>query len=358
MNVFVTGGTGFLGMELVHSLIREGHNVYVLVRSNKKSSILKSRLSSSELGLLHVLEGNLSKANLGLTEEKINELTGEIDAVYHSAAYLSFDENDRDQLFEVNLEGTRNLLRFAKQLKVSKFIHVSTAYTLGESTEGFEQLYPIDSTDFVNAYEETKCYAEHEVMTYKDYFDVVIMRPAIIVGDSKTGEADTTFGMYGVMRIVELLKKRMARSRQWTDNDQVKILAGINETTHIVPVDYIVTLLVAGLKHSRNQTVYNLVNPSPPANDLIMDTIKDGMNFHGILLIPYEEVEKLSQEEQKLNEPLQVFAPYLNRTIYFHDDNTQELLKSIGKPNLNMDQAMLLRIVQGFRDRRKSFTNV
>lgn len=358
MNVFVTGGTGFLGMKLVHSLIREGHDVYVLVRSNRKASTLKNLLDNRELDKLHILEGDLSNDTLSLPEEKIKELMGNIDVVYHSAAYLSFDEKDREQLFKVNVDGTRNLLEFVKYLQVSKFIHVSTAYTLGESREGFEQLYPIDSTNFVNAYEESKCYAEHEVMSYKESFDVVIMRPAIIIGDSETGEADTTFGMYGVMRMVELLKKRMSRSRGHVENYEVKILAGLNETTHIVPVDYIVKLLVAGLKHSQAINIYNLVNPSPPANDLIMNTIKVGMDFDVIQLVPYEEGEKLSVEERKLNEPLQVFRPYLNRTIYFHDDNTRELLKSIGQASLNMDREMLLRIVRGFRDRRKSFANV
>jgi len=353
MNVFVTGGTGFLGMDLVHSLICEGHDVYVLVRSNKKALILKQRLSEAELAQLHILEGDLSGDTLGLCEEKINELIGNIDVIYHSAAYLSFDEKDREQLFEINLEGTRNLLSFAKRLEITKFIHVSTAYTLGESTEGFEQLYPRKSTNFVNAYEESKCYAEHEVMSYKENFEVVIMRPAIIIGDSETGEADTTFGMYGVMRMIELLKKRMSRSREHVDGNEIKILVGLNETTHIVPVDYITRLLVAGLKYSRNNMVYNLVNPSPPANDLIMDTIKEGMDFHAVELVPYEEVDKLSLEERKLNQPLQVFKPYLNRTIYFHDENTRELLNSIGQPTLNMDRAMLLRIVKGFRDRRK-----
>lgn len=358
MNVFVTGGTGFLGMKLVQSLIREGHDVYVLVRSNRKASTLKTLLNNREVDKLHILEGDLSNDTLGLPEEKIKELMGNIDVVYHSAAYLSFDEKDREQLFKVNVDGTRNLLEFVKHLQVSKFIQVSTAYTLGESREGFEQLYPIDSTNFVNAYEESKCYAEHEVMSYKENFDVVIMRPAIIIGDSETGEADTTFGLYGVMRMVELLKKRMSRDRGHTENYEVKILAGLNETTHIVPVDYIVKLLVAGIKHSQANKIYNLVNPSPPANDWIMNTIKVGMDFDVIQLVPYEEGEKLSLEERKLNEPLQVFRPYLNRTIYFHDDNTRELLKSVGQDSLNMDREMLLRIVRGFRDRRKSFANV
>ncbi|WP_280769217.1 SDR family NAD(P)-dependent oxidoreductase [Salipaludibacillus daqingensis] len=358
MNVFVTGGTGFLGMDLVHKLVKEDHNVYVLVRSHKKAALLKNRLNSQEQKQLHVLEGDLSDETLGLSKTKLKQLSGTIDAIYHSAAYLSFNEKDRDQLLKVNFEGTQNLLNFAKQMQISKFIHVSTAYTLGERTEGFEKLYPIDSTQFVNAYEESKCYAEHEVMSYKEHFDVVIMRPAIIIGDSETGEADTTFGMYGVMRMVELLKKRMSRYPDKVDHHDVKILVGINETTHIVPVDYITTLLVAGLKFAQTTKVYNLVNPAPPANDLIMDTIKDGMDFQAIELVPYEKENTLSLEEQKLNDPLRVFKPYLNRTICFHDDNTKELLKNIGQPLLKMDRAMLLRIVKGFRDRRKTYVNV
>ncbi|PYZ93456.1 short-chain dehydrogenase [Salipaludibacillus keqinensis] len=353
MNVFVTGGTGFLGMDLVNRLVEEGHDVYVLVRSQKKADQLFNRLSQKEQEQVHIIEGDLGKEKLGLSVVNMKELTGTIDAVYHSAAYLSFDPNDRDALFEINVQGTKNLLALAEQMQVSKFIHVSTAYTLGDRKEGFEQLYPLDS-NFVNAYEESKCHAEHAVMSYQDRFDVHIMRPAIIIGDSETGEADTNFGMYGVMRAVELLKKKMARSRDSLSDKKMKILVGLEDTTHIVPVDYITKLLVAGLTRAKKNHVYNLVNPSPPDNHLIMEAIKEGMDFQAIELIPYEDYSTLSLEELKLNEPLQVFKPYLNRTIYFHDDNTRDLLAKANEPSLEMDRPMLLRIVRGFRDRRKT----
>lgn len=346
MNIFVTGATGFLGGYLVRNLVKDGHNVYALVRNQKKFEALISKQAPEHREKIFAIEGELLKDDLRIDCTILQSLVGKIDAVYHSAAILSFDENAREISFEMNFEGTKRVLQFAEKVQAKIFIHVSTAYTLGDRTNGVEALYPIDST-FINSYEESKCHAEHLVMTHMDRFDVMIMRPAIIVGHSETGEADTTFGMYGVLRTIMLLKKKAARGKM-SEELHFRLLMDEDTLSNIVPVDYVAKVLTLGLTYGEKNTIYNITNSNPPSNAFVLKIIKEVLDFQGIELIPYTRKEELSDFERKLNDPLEVFKDYLNRSITFSDTNTRELLERAGDNTLNMDKEMLERIISGY----------
>lgn len=350
MNVLLTGATGFLGTDIAERLAKKGHTVYTLIRNEAKANDWLRTLSSKTQEAVRFVIGDLMKPSGGLTETRITALSGEIDSVIHSAAYLSFDASERDRVFQINYDGTKELLHLADRLDVKTFLHVSTAYTLGRDNAGVESLYAPDNRDFVNAYEESKCYAEHEVMAYQDRFHVAVLRPAIIVGNSKTGEADSTFGLYGVMRAVELMKRHVQKKHRST-LDSFKIVISEKDKTHLVPVDYVADIVTGALTNSSNGSIYNITNPSPPTNGMIMSAIRDGFNFKELEWISFNETDQLSKLEQKMNEPLAVFEPYLNRTIDFADKNTKVLLERMHLSSLAMDRDMLDRIVSGFRNR-------
>ncbi|MFD2639134.1 SDR family NAD(P)-dependent oxidoreductase [Piscibacillus salipiscarius] len=346
MRVLITGSTGFLGEKLARKLLEEGHELYLIVRSQAKADILLDQLYSYK-NRITFLSGHLSDKNLGMSDETIQSLTNQIDAIYHTAALLSFDESERDKLFHVNVDGTQNVLKFAGLINIKRFIHVSTAYTLGTRDVGTETLYP-EWQSFRNSYEETKAKAEHLVMSYKDQFDVLVMRPAIIIGDSKTGEAKTTFGLYGIIRTIQILKKKSARK---PSDHLYRLVLNENSVSNLVPVDYVAQVLVLGLKHGKTETVYNITNPNPPTNKMTFDAIVKSLNFDQIKLIPNEEKHLLTQEEINMHKPIEVFKEYLNTSVRFEDRNTQKLLTDHGHEPLQMDQAMLERIVEGFINR-------
>jgi nucleoside-diphosphate-sugar epimerase len=348
MNIFITGATGFLGTELVKKLVGYNHHVYLLVRNAKKVEDLLQCLDDEKKQLVHIINGELTKEHLGMDEEILKGLIGKMDVIYHTAAYLSFDESEREEIFRINVTGTRNILQFASKIQTKKFIHVSTAYTLGARTEGEESLYSLDST-FVNSYEESKCHAEHLVMSYQDQFHVSIMRPSIIIGDSETGEANTSFGLYGIMRSVELLKKRSMKKNE--SNQIYRLLIEKDEITNIVPVDYVVNVLFLALEWGREKTVYHITNSNPPTNEAVFNIIKDVYAFNAIELMPYKDEKLLFPQELNLNKPLAVFKEYLNRSITFSNENTKELLSQGNKTELKMDTDMIYRIVLGFKNR-------
>ncbi|MBB5172496.1 SDR family NAD(P)-dependent oxidoreductase [Texcoconibacillus texcoconensis] len=361
MNIFITGAAGFLGSRFVRRLLDEGHHLFLLARTKSKMDKLIDSLSLREQEQVTVLEGDLTQDGLGLSEQSRHDIDGNIDVVYHSAAYLSFDDRDREKLFHVNVEGTRRLLAFAKEISVNTFIHVSTAYTLGDRRVGREALYSPEDTTFVNAYEESKCHAEQLVMSYQDDFRVMVMRPAIVVGDSKTGEADTTFGLYGVMRTIELLKKRYSRAKG-AERERIeagmKILVEKDETTQVVPVDYVTQVLACVLNYGEAGKIYHIANPNPPTNDQLNNVIRESFDFPYVELVSYENVGNLTEEEIRLNQPLQVFQSYMNRSITFEDENTQEMLAKAGEEPVSMDEAMLHRIVNAYRDRKNTSNSI
>ncbi|WP_017185026.1 SDR family NAD(P)-dependent oxidoreductase [Alkalibacillus haloalkaliphilus] len=344
MNIFITGATGFLGTKLVQRLVNEDHNVYLLVRNKRKLEGVYNQVPDTQHDQINVVEGDLLDEGLGISPDMANQMQGKIDAVYHTAAYLSFDESERNLVFDINLRGTKRVLEVAKQLQIKKFIHVSTAYTLGESTEGYEKLHSTDN-DFVNAYEESKCHAEHLVMSYKNDLDVTIVRPAIIIGDSATGEADTTFGLYGILRTVQLLKKRAERKQ---DNQVYRLLIERDTVSNLVPVNFVIDVLTLSLTAGEPSTIYHATNPNPPTNGQIFKAIKEGIDFHQVEIVSYEDESLLTEEEKKLNQPLEVFKQYLNRSITFDRTNTKRLLNQMKQKDLNMDEQVLLTIVQGF----------
>ncbi|QOR66409.1 SDR family oxidoreductase [Cytobacillus suaedae] len=343
MNILVTGSTGFVGKQLTIRLLELGHSVYALIRNHKKAEDLLSSVPLEYKERLLIIEGDITSAGLGISPEVSMTLKDQIHKIYHIAAYLSFDPNEREKSFEINLEGTRNVLEFAKSINVQNFYHVSTAYTLGEKLSANETLHDKDNT-FVNPYEESKCHAEHLVFEYKDFFNVTIFRPSIIIGNSVTGEADSTFALYGVIRSFSLLNKRMNRAKNIGDS-RFKFLCNKDITQNFVPVDYVIDVLVTAITHAKANTIYHITNSNPPSNQLIFDLVTKSIGTDRVEMVPTDYEGELSPDELRFNQPISVFYKYWERSITFDDRNTRELLEQANLKPLDMDSSMFERII-------------
>lgn len=341
MYIFMTGGTGFLGGRLAKELIQRGHRICMLARTPEK---VKAQFTEKERESIDVLSGDLTAEALGADERFIDTHSGKIDLFLHMAALVKFDEGLREELFETNLTGTKEALRLAQAIDCQRFFHVSTAYTLGAKEVGGETLYDV-SQSFLNPYEESKAYAEQAVWEMRDELDVSIFRPAIIVGDSKTGEADSKFTMYGYMKALELFKRKL--ERRGHDLDTIRLIGSATGTSNLVPVDYVADVLLAAIEHAKASTIYNVTNDTPPQNKTMLDYMKDSLSFPH-LTITETPASTLSSVEQSFNEMVNVFNPYLNRNITFHDENTKQLLRDAGFPPLRLDHQSLRRIVNAY----------
>lgn len=345
MNIFITGGTGFLGNVLINDLTLANNHVYILARNKDKANKTLEKIDEKNHHQINFIYGDITLPNLGIKDEVLVDLNEKIDTVYHMAALVKFDEELKEELEEINYYGTKNTLKFADKINAKSFFYVSTAYTVGKGEEGKEELYPLNQS-FNNPYEETKCKSEHLVCQYNDKMKTLIFRPSIIVGNSKTGEANSAFTIYGFIKGLEIFKKRVSKYNNF-DKTIYHVLTSSNSTSNLVPVDYVSKVLVTALKHGKNNYIYNITNPLAPKNEDILSLIKELLGFSNLSITKTFKKIK-TKEEELLNHLIANFNNYLNLNIHFQDDNTTAMLTEAGLDQLFMDKKMLKRIIFGY----------
>ena len=198
--IFLTGGTGFLGMELLaRYLERTDRHVYVLVRpSDDAEPVERLRGVIEELSgdpdafpaRWTAVAGDALAPGLGIDPAWSRELAAEVDTVVHSAASVSFSlplEESR----RINVAGTRRVLEFAELCRdrggIRRFAYVSTAYVAGDHPGRFGEDQLDVGQGFRNSYEHSKFEAERLVRRCAYELPVQIFRPSIIVGEQSSG---------------------------------------------------------------------------------------------------------------------------------------------------------------------------
>lgn len=167
--IFLTGGSGFVGQNVIPELIKWGYQVKALARS--KSSIAKVEA----LGAKGVL-GDLEDSNSYRTALKT------VDFVVHAAAYMDFSY-DRKKFYEINVNGTEMLLKEAKQCGVNRFVYIGAASVVngGVVKDADETFHP--KQDPRDLYSKTKLIAERAVINANtSMFQTLSLRPPAIWG--------------------------------------------------------------------------------------------------------------------------------------------------------------------------------
>ena len=254
MHYFVTGATGFIGKRLVKTLLaRRGATVHFLVRpgSEGKLAALYEYWGVSKARALPV-SGDLTAKKLGVGSDDIKALKGKIDHLYHLAAVYDLSADEASQV-EVNVEGTRHMVEFAKAVDAGHVHHVSSIAAAG-LYEGvfredmFEQAEGLDHPYFMTKHESEKIVRKECKQPWTVY------RPAMVVGDSKTGEMDKIDGPYYFFKLIQRMRQFLP---PWMPT--VGLEGG---RVNIVPVDFV----VAALDHISHQVkasggCFHLVDP-------------------------------------------------------------------------------------------------
>lgn len=180
MKVFVTGGTGFIGGEVVRQLRERGDDVVCLVRSPGKARTLK------ELGC------ELAAGDLG-DERVIRAGMQGCEAVIHAAAMyeVGIPAKQRPAMWEANVAGTERVMKVALEEKVPRIVYVSTVGIFGNThKQVVDETYRNPETDFTSYYEETKLEAHKIVQRMIDEQDLpaVIVQPGGVYGPGDTSQ--------------------------------------------------------------------------------------------------------------------------------------------------------------------------
>jgi dihydroflavonol-4-reductase len=174
--VLITGGTGFLGSYIIKELIEKNYPVRAIRRCTSK---LPFYISPEIFEKVEWMEGDI------LDTVSLEEAMEGIDAVIHSAAMISFYKNDNVQLYQVNIQGTANVVNMALEKNISRFVHVSSVAALGRtkisSHINEERKWQEDKTN--TQYAISKYKAELEVWrAMGEGLNAVIINPSTVLG--------------------------------------------------------------------------------------------------------------------------------------------------------------------------------
>ncbi len=180
--VLVTGGTGFLGGLVLKRLVAERRQVRALVRRPADRERLQTPLVELAFGHLGDVDA-LARAADGCG------------VVYHLAGMNKLCLPDPAPLYEVNVEGTRNILNAAKRAGVRRVVHTSSAATLGGDGSGpADESAPPPAT-FTSHYARSKAEAEQLALSFLDGPEVVVVNPSSVQGPGRvTGTAKVFIG--------------------------------------------------------------------------------------------------------------------------------------------------------------------
>ncbi|MCU7556988.1 SDR family oxidoreductase [Macrococcus capreoli] len=341
LKIFLTGATGFVGAQLINRLLQdEQHELYVLYRDEHRKNKL---ITEQNKYRLHFIQGDITLPNFGVDAEIIDQLPP-MDYFYHLAALVKFDEDLREDLFKINYEGTKNALDFAQAINTQHFLYVSTAYTVGINEDAKEVLHDIHA-ETNNPYEESKVKAEHLVAASS--MKTSILRPAIIIGDSVTGAADSKFTMYGFMKALKVFKRKMDRNANH-QHLTYRLFVDDNCTSNLVPVDYVVKVLAHAIPHAEDKTIYHITNNEPPENLAVLSMIKKYLNFDQLTVAPTSEKHTMNDQEAILNGYIEVFEPYFKKSVVFDETNTKAMLSKASENTLTLTPEQLEHIIAVF----------
>lgn len=125
-NIFVTGGTGFIGAYIIKELVEKGYAVRAIRHSKDIPFFMPEHISSK----VEWVAGDL------LDVVSLDEAMTGIDAVIHAAAKVSFHDADRSTLNKINIEGTANVVNIALDKEVKRFVHLSSVSAIGRTGNG------------------------------------------------------------------------------------------------------------------------------------------------------------------------------------------------------------------------------
>src|SRR5580704_5038920 len=261
MAYFVTGATGFIGRHFMERLLanRQG-KVYVLVREQSQGRLeeltdgWRAAAGPGVAKRVVPVHGDLRRPLLGLDEEHVAELRGHVEHFIHLAAVYDMTA-PAERNTAANVGGTTHAIELARSLEVGCLHHVSSiavagAYRGTYTEEMFDEGQKLPSPYHRTKFESERLVREQPFVPWRVY------RPAIVVGDSRTGEMDKVDGPYYFFKAIQRLRRLVP---EWAP------LVGVDlGRTNVVPVDWV----AAAMEHlvhvpDLDGSAFHLTDPRP-----------------------------------------------------------------------------------------------
>ncbi len=264
----LTGFPGFIGKRLAAQLLEQDTDA-------KLTAIVEPRMldaanhAASEIDAkrIEIVAGDISQPRMGLEQGDYIRLRSTVTHVFHLAAIYNLAV-PLEIAQKVNVAGTGNVVEFcAAADSLERLAYISTAYVAGTRTGVVYEHELVLGQDFKNHYESTKFQAEVWVREFMYRVPTTILRPAIVVGDSQTGETQKFDGPYFILRSLAQAE-RTHRPLPSFGNAQAPF--------NVVPVDFVVkAIAAAAFDPAAAGHTLHLVDPEPlSAHELTLELAK------------------------------------------------------------------------------------
>jgi thioester reductase-like protein len=320
--VFFTGFPGFIGRRLVARLLADdpGVRIAALVEERMAGAARDAAGQIDGGDRIEVLVGDIGDRRLGLSDADYDRLCGEVTSAHHLAAIYNLAV-PLEVAQKVNVEGTANVLDLCARCKqLDRLNYVSTAYVAGMRTGVVYEHELIMGQQHKNHYESTKFQAEVWVRERMGDIPTTVYRPAIVVGDSQTGETQKFDGPYYLLRTI-------ARA----GGGPLATFGRAEAPFNVVPVDFIVDAIATAASDPQavGKTLH-LVDPDPiTAADLFRALAREYAGREPSFRVPPKLVESSLRfdtvRKQFGGAPFESIQ-YLNHAVRFDTRRADEVL--------------------------------
>jgi NAD(P)-dependent dehydrogenase (short-subunit alcohol dehydrogenase family) len=263
MAYFVTGATGFIGRHLVELLLQREGDIHLLVRAGSIERLDELIDGWGQPARIHKVVGDLQQPRLGLDAAQVESLRGKIDYFFHLAAIYDMTADD-ERNEALNVGGTAHAVELANALEAGCLHHVSSVAAAGLYKGLFREDMFDEGQTLPSAYHRTKFESE-KIVRERSTVPWRVYRPAIVVGDSQTGEMDKIDGPYYFFKLIQNLRHWLP---EWVP------LVGLElGFTNIVPVDFV----AAAMDHIAHQPgldgqAFHLASPRSQRSGDVLNT--------------------------------------------------------------------------------------
>ncbi|MBX3443221.1 MAG: SDR family oxidoreductase [Planctomyces sp.] len=355
-HLLLTGATGLLGRYLMRDLLTAGVPLAVLVRRSRRKSPASrieaamrcwEQLEGRSFERPVVLEGDITQPDFGLTPDQTKWAAENVDSMLHNAASLSFVSTGRHaEPWKSNVDGTKNVLDFCAQANVKTFFQVSTAYVCGKRGGVIYENELRKGQEFANPYEESKVEAEELVQQAKFLESVTVFRPAIILGDSQTGNTFTYHNYYVMLELAHKLTQQMGEM-DFTGRNRAEFIrfdADGRWRKNFVPVEWVSAVMAHVITDPElHGETYHLTPRVSCQLRLMRDVIEQVNHLYGIDFGKPDPTNADGALPLELfHQHAEVYASYWRDDPVFDSTNTQRAAPHLPCPHVDRD--MLVRL--------------
>src|SRR5918992_1245730 len=276
MTYFVTGATGFIGRHLVERLLEHEGIFYLLVREGSADKLDRLMEAWGRPDRVKPVFGDLTQPQLGIDDAAREQLRG-VDHFFHLAAIYDITADEAQNAL-LNVGGTQNAIDLANALGAKRFHHISSIAVAGSydgwfTEDDFDEGQELPSPYHRTKFESEKLVRERVQGAWRVY------RPAIVVGNSETGEMDKVDGPYYFFKVIQKLRHALPG---WFPLVSLEFAR-----TNLVPVDYV----AAAVDHIAHQDgldgqAFHVVDPKPPKSGDVMNTFANAAHApHAVMRV-------------------------------------------------------------------------